>query len=96
MSPKKKDLVSATYLDGLGEKSANAYAKVILKQISDAKAKGVVVELPLGSGELSTLLDNTIQGLTEQHKLAWDSMPINRQQVFIDAWFSTMQKKGIA
>lgn len=85
----------ATYLDALGTKSANAYADVILKQIADAQAHGVIVELPLGSGELSTLLDNTVHGLTEQGKINWD-MPIARQQVFIDAWFSAMQRKGIA
>jgi hypothetical protein len=95
MPNRKKSLATATYLADLGEKSATRYAGEILKQISDAEAKGVVVELPLGSGELCGLLDNTIEGLGQQGKLNWD-MPIVRQQVFIDAWFSAMQRKGIA
>jgi hypothetical protein len=95
MATKKKDLAGATYLDDLGTKSANAYATTILKQIADAGAHGQVVELPLSSGELSVLLDNTVEGLEAQGKLDWN-MPIVRQQVFIDAWFSAMQRKGIA
>ena len=96
MPRRKKDLSSATYLDELGTKSANAYAPIILKQISEMGARCVFVELPLSSSDLATLLDKTIKGLIEQGKLDWDHLTNTRAQVFIEAWYSTMQRKGLA
>ncbi len=84
------DPTDASYLDHLGSTSATRYATVIKKQASEAN-----IALPLPDEEVATLLTNTIKGLQEEQKIRWEKTPSHRQQVFIDAWVSEMNRQGI-
>ncbi len=85
-----QDRSSATYLDRLGHESARAYTFVISVQAAQAGLK-----LPLPDADVEQLLHNTIVGLEEQGRLAWASLPAERQSVFINAWVDEMNKLGV-
>ncbi len=83
-------ITDASYLNELGTESARRYAPVIKKQAEEAG-----IALPLSDENLSALLENTIKGLHQEQKLDWNSTSSTRQQVFIDAWVSEMNRQGI-
>jgi hypothetical protein len=90
-SPPEIYLTGATYLDELGTSSARTYAPVIRRQAQEDQ-----VALPLPNADLEILLRNTIQGLETQHFLLWDKTSSDRRPIFLNSWFSEMQRQGIA
>jgi hypothetical protein len=90
MARQKKDLTSATYLDGLGRESARQYAPSIREDAARFGAK-----LPLDQPNAEALLQNTITGLQRSRLLDWSSTSSDRQYVFINSWLTEMQHLGI-
>jgi len=94
-SSSKHDLTDASYLDMLGEKSAELYVPRILKDIENFKSQGLRIVVPLKTDDLDALLTNTIRGLESKKLLDWKNTPDTRRQVFIEAWGKVMQKHGL-
>jgi len=90
MARKKRDLTTATYLDGLGRESARKYAPTIR---ADALKYGA--KLPLDALNTEALLQNTIEGLQRSRHLDWPRTSSDRQRVFINSWLTEMQHLGI-
>jgi hypothetical protein len=90
-SARKRDLTNASYLDRLGISSAAQYAPIVKRQ-----APELGVSLPLDDRNLNQLLNNTILALARSGQLpGWDTIPSERQSVFINAWIEEMDRQGI-
>lgn len=91
--PPKQTLTAPSYLDRLGYESAGAGADAVRRRIA---REGGNVALPLSDADVNHLLDTTVEELTTMKKLNWRHTNTDRRHVFVNAWYETMQKLGIA
>jgi hypothetical protein len=90
MTAQIRNLTDPDYLAKLGRESGLACAERLLK----LRAEGKVPDKDGPPVELSIPFNNAITELCLARKLDWN-MSIDRQLIFIDAWFAAAKEKGL-